>query len=318
MVIQRRSDKPGGKSPRGSHGFSSSVSFSRAYSTSILYGPTGAQKSSTVFLHWPEPIYTLNFDGGRDIPAFLRAKSTCSICGIMRDEHEEDEGLAAKDGNARHPFRGTTIHRADLSSFIDFDELGKDSAIREGKKQLAEFYRDYHHALEEASASRRPGTICIDTFGELKPRICASIIGSSEIPFKQLKAQGRLNQICRDIVNKARVAKVHLVIIARESEIYVNRLVDGKTISKATGYFKPKVPPALLQEVDWAGYIDLKVETRRKETTVIPSITMFKCGGNTSELRAKYTPEDWGEDGPFAWVCYNQWLDSELKDWKRR
>lgn len=318
MALQRRAlgNKP--KTGANSHGFSSSISFSRAHSTSILYGPTGAQKSSTVFLHWPEPIYTLNFDGGRDIPAFLRAQGTCSICGVMRDEHEENEELAAKDGNDHHPFRSPSIHRSDLSSFIDFDELGKDSAIREGKKQLADFYRDYHHALEEASASKRPGTICIDTFGELKPRICASIIGSSDIPYKQLKAQGRLNQICRDIVNKARVAKVHLVIIARESEVYVNRLIDGKTVSKATGYFKPKVPPALLQEVDWAGYIDLKVETRRKETTVIPSITMFKCGGNTSELRAKYTPEDWQDDGPFAYVCWNQWLDSEIEDWRRR
>lgn len=303
------------------HGFTSSTPTGQLHTTSVLYGKTGAQKSSTVFLYWPQPIYTINFDTGRDIPAFERAKNTCSICKVYVDDHDE----SGSDGNApAHDFTPIEIYRSPLSSSVDFDKLGKEPAKKEGERQLNEFWRDYTHALDKCAAAAaktgKAGTICIDTFGELKPRICAAITGSSEIPFKMYKAQGRLNQTCRDIVARAKHARVNLVIVARESEIYRTDKVSG--VEKGTGKYKPKIPPALLEAVDFAAYIDVSVETvrnrdtKQRETLVTPSITMYKCGGNTSELFATYTPDDWGKHGPFAWITWNQFLNTRIKDWK--
>lgn len=243
----------------------------------ILCGGTGEMKSSIIFSSCPEPILTLNFDG-RDIPAFHRA---------------QDEGVE--------------IYRVPLRMSEDIDKLEPDRAKAVARKYLDAFNKEYDWAIEH-SARGEVGTICIDTFGELKPILCGAILGRSEIAFKQIRAQGILNQMCREIVNKARRGKAHLAILARESEIYVN--------DKGTGKYKPKVPSALMEAVDWAGYLKVETKQRGKQIDLFPRITMVKCGGNLGELGRTYTPDDWEDDGPFAWICYNQWLKSEIEDWK--
>lgn len=280
-------------------GFSSTVR-TDFYAIAILFGPPGARKSSTVFLSCPEPIRTLNFDG-RDIPAFERAKDTCSICRKMADKHKGED----------HKFKPIDIERSELQTTEDFDKAEPEAAQKKARALITAFWRDYELALKVCAPNpktKRRGTVVIDTFEELKPILCASILGTTEIPYKQLRAQGRLNQICRDIVARARRAKVNLIILARESEIYVN--------DKGTGYYKPKAPRALLESADWAGFIEVKSQVRAKKAVITPQVTMMKCGGNDGELFKLYTEDDWRDDGAFAWICYNQWLKSEIEDWR--
>lgn len=291
-----RDDKGSGRN----YGGFSSATKTDFYSVSILFGPPGARKSSTAFLSCPEPIRTINFDG-RDIPAMDRAKDTCSVCGKMFDKHKGED----------HKFKPIDIERSELQTTEDFDKMDPEVAKKLAREMMSAFWRDYELALKICAPNPRTkkrGTIVIDTFEEFKPILCASILGTAAIPYKQLRAQGRLNQICRDIVARARRAKVNLVILAREAEIYSN--------DKGTGYYKPKAPGALLESVDWAGFIEVKSEIRGKKANITPRITMMKCGGNDGELFKIYTPDDWGDDGAFAWICYNQWLKSEIEDWR--
>lgn len=246
--------------------------------TGILYGTTGALKSYTVFSSCPQPVLTLNFDGGRDIPAFERAKEA-----------------------------GIEIYRAPFFMAEEIDKMEPDQGKRIARKYADDFWKAYDWAIER-SIKDEIGTICIDTFNELKPILCGSVCGRTEIAFKQYRSQGALNHLCRSLVVKAKRGKAHLVIIARESEIYVD--------DKGTGRFKPKVPQPLLEEVDWAAYLKVDTKKRGKDIDILPKVTMSKCGGNFTEVGRTYTPDDWENDGPFAWICYNQWLNSKLEDWK--
>lgn len=252
---------------------------SKLQATGILYGQTGMLKTSLIFEHCPEPICSINFDGGRDVQALER----------VRDEI------------------GREVYRAPIQMTEKIDSMEAEQAKRVAKKYADEFWKAYEWAIERGKRGE-VGTIVIDTFEELKPILCGSICGRSEIAFKQNRAKGALNKMCRDIVFMAKQGKAHLMIVARETEIYVD--------DKGTGRYKPRVPPALLEVVDWAGYV--KVETRKhgKDVDIIPRITMTKTGGNWLEMGKTYTPGDWEDDGPFAWICWNQWLKSELEDWK--
>lgn len=274
----------------------------------ILFGPTGARKSSTIFTYCPEPILTLNFDS-RDAAPFQRAQETCSICKLIKDDHENQD--------PNHPFSPIQIFRTSLRMPVGVSEkINRTTDLKQariiGQKYLDAFWKEYNWAVEH-SMKGEIGTICIDTFEELKPIICAAVYGRTEIGFQQYKAQARLNGVCRDIVNKAKEGSAHLAIIARESEIYINE--------KGIGRFRPRVPKPLLEAVNWSAYIDFKsnggIQTNEIE------ITMGKCGGNAAEVGAKYTERGdrqgngaWQEDGPFAYICWNQWSRSELEDWK--
>lgn len=252
--------------------------------TGILYGQTGMLKTSLIFSHCPQPIVSLNFDGGRDIQALHRAQD-----------------------------QGVEVYRAPILMTEKIDSMEADQAKRVATKYADEFWKAYQWAIEKGKKNE-VGTIVIDTFEELKPILCGSICGRTEIAFKQNRAKGALNKLCRDLIFMAKQGKAHLMIVARETEIYVD--------DKGTGRYKPRVPPALLEVVDWAGYVKVEAKKRGKEVDIIPRITMSKCGGNWLEMGKTYTPDDWidpdtGEnDGPFAWICYNQWTKSKIEDWK--
>lgn len=246
--------------------------------TGIIYGTTGALKSYTVFSSCPQPILTFNFDGGRDLPAFHRAQE-----------------------------EGVEIYRAPFFMPEEIDKMEPDQGKKIARKHADDFWKAYDWAIDR-SIKNEIGTICIDTFNELKPILCGSVCGQTEIGFKQYRAQGILNQLCRSLIVKAKRGRAHLVIIARESEIYVD--------DKGTGRYKPKVPQPLVEESDWSAYLKVDTKRRGKDLEIIPKITMSKCGGNFTEVGRTYTPDDWEDDGPFAWICYNQWLNSKLEDWK--
>lgn len=263
--------------------FSSSAP-SKLQATGILYGQTGMLKTSLIFEHCPEPVCSINFDGGRDLQAKERADDL-----------------------------GREVYRAPIQMTEKIDSMEVEAAKRISQKYANEFWKAYEWAIDKGKRGE-VGTIVIDTFEELKPILCGSICGRSEIAFKQNRAKGALNKLCRDIVFMAKQGKAHLMIVARETEIYVD--------DKGTGRYKPRVPPALLEVVDWAGYVKVETKKRGKDVEIIPRITMTKTGGNWLENGKVYTPDDWtdpetGEvDGPFAWICYNQWLKSKIEDWK--
>lgn len=243
--------------------------------TCLIYGPPGSCKNTVAFSA-PGPIFIINLDD-RDGPAIKRARKVS----------------------------GKEIYRCSIKLPDDIDDMGEEKAKAAAKPLLDKFQKNYKWACDKGKQGEI-GTIVIDTAGEVTEIVSAATCGMTEIPFDHGRTRGRVNAFWRDfIVRRAKSCNVNLVILGREKEIWIGK--------KATGIFGPRVPSALLAAVDWAAYSS--IVTRAGKMLPEYQLTMSKCGGDLMDIGQTLTEKDWKDDGPFAYICYNQWDGSKWSDW---
>lgn len=256
--------------------FSSTVK-PKFQSLSLLYGDAGTLKSSFVYLYCPEPVFMLNYDG-RDIPAFERARDL-----------------------------GREVYRVqiDLPREIDTMDLKKARDLAQGIQSKA--MKNYYWCLKEAQKGNI-ATIGWDTATEATRVQAASLCGRTQAPNNDYgRTKGYINSIWMEDIGKAcRETPAHLVILSRAKEIWID--------NKPSGHYEFRCPEAVNEAVDWSGNIRLK--RRPNGTLTKESEIMIAKTVNLGEVGKVYGARDWQDDGPFSWICYNQWLKSELEDWK--
>lgn len=245
-------------------------------SLSLIYGDAGTLKSSFAFLHCPEPVFSLNFDG-RDWDAFQRAKD-----------------------------QGREVYRVqfDLPAGIDSMEVAKAKEI--AKKIQDKVVRNYQWCLNEAQKGNI-ATIFWDTATEATRVLAAALCGRTQAPNNDFgRTKGHINQFWMEDVGKAaRQTPAHLVILSRAKEIWID--------NKPSGYYEFRCPEAVNESVDWSANIRLRRLPNGKLTK--DSELMITKAVNIAEVGKVYTARDWQEDGPFAYTCWQMWEKSDIEDW---
>lgn len=122
-----------------------------------------------------------------------------------------------------------------------------------------------------------------------------------------------VNQEWWRLFNLARQGQAHFIVATRSKEIWKD---NGKGFQVATGKHTYRAPHVIHDASDWGGLIRLKKglggQTKKKW-----ELEIIKAGVNISQLGAVYDEEEWGDMGPFAYACYQQYINtSNPEDWQ--
>lgn len=243
----------------------------------LLFGDAGCKKTSFGLLHCPDPVLILNFDG-RHYPAMRRAQKS-----------------------------GRDVADVVIKLPSGINQLEIERAKKLGKDAYDKFYHNFEWGVEQGIKGN-VRTIVLDTATELTTHMSTMVCGRTVTPNNDYgRAKGKINSIWReDIFNRAREGKAHLIVLSRAKAIWKD--------NKPTGYYEFRCPDVVNDEADWSGNIRLK---RKGTGALTPNIEimMTKAGGNLMDVGQIFDEKDWKDDGPFAYICYNQWDGSKWSDW---
>lgn len=239
----------------------------REWTVSIWHGNSGEGKTFIPAMAAPEPVHIINFDG--------RAEPTV--------KKAIDAGRQVLLAHIPCP---VGISKSEISKVRDLS-----------KEAIEKFTRNFHTSLREAEKGN-VRTIALDTGTELSEIAHVAITGQFE-PVKgdYGSSKGALNLFWRKLFIDARRTPVHLVILARTSELWSS--------NKPTGVFSPRGPSVMEEGVDFAAQV--RKVTRGKDVRFEVVMTNPKL--DVSQTGQVYREDDWGDLGPFAYAAFLQGVD---------
>jgi len=248
-----------------------------------ICGEGKSGKTAMGALYAPDPVVIINFDG-RAIDTVEQARAMGRKVGLCE-------------------------------IYMPSEELSLEEAKAAAKECIKKVMYNLSWAVKD---SRNPGgvrTIVIDTVSEL------SDIGILEWKGTHLKKGDKTDAFGQDqrfvkhiwwnITHYIRSGKANLIVTSRASGIWE----DHKRVGN-----KPDAPSVVFDSADLVLYSSVEAEEDLRKKKINPAkfkLEVIGCGANMSELKAVYTADDWGDDGPFAYACHRQFSDtSEIEDWK--
>lgn len=247
----------------------------------MIFGKGGEGKSTLVTMYAPEPVAVISFDG--------RAKEP------VREARKV----------------GRTIHHTyipfDAKDILKLDEANAAKLCRETMDRVV---HNYEIAIRE-SQKGNVRTICFDTGTEYDQIVTIAIRGHLDKANDYGRSKNLINQAWWHIFNTARQGNAHLVVLARDKEIWGG--------SEPTGRFTFRGPEVMYDGVDWVGNIRLKAEGKGKvkRKTKEFELEIVKAGVNIEQLGEVYTKEEWEDfGGPFVYACVMQYDGSSPEDWQ--
>ncbi len=255
-------------------------------SNCVIIGKSGQGKSSFVLKYAPEPIAFINLDGRADSAAY-RAKEA-----------------------------GRKIHFLKIDMPANPTRLDDKTLRAAAQKAVNQFVRNYEWAVDQ-SLRGNIRTIAADTATEYAGLVNMAITGRVDrVKGDYGKSKDMINREFWRLFNLARSGNAHLVLLAREQEIWEN--------NEPTGRLKARGPEVIEDGADWCGVIRLatgakpgkKIVVKRSSVVKEFELLITKGGVNIEELGQLYTQAEWGDEGPFAYANYKQFEEtSELEDW---
>ena len=246
----------------------------------LVHGPPGCGKTTFACRYAPEPIAVINLD--------CRAKGV--IVNIM-----EEWGLDIRYVHIDYPRDVFAFNPSDKPDKAEKEMLlrNQSAAIPPVDKVL----RNYYWALNEPYEAI--STVVIDTVTEFSDLMYIRARGAMDLAKGDFgRSKGLVNRQLQTMVEAAKAAEKHVIFLSRSREIW--------RANEPTGEFIPRCPDAVVENVDWHGY--LKAVGSNTGNTKW-RLKMTKAGANGDELGKVYKSEQWekGDVGPFAWACALQY-----------
>jgi len=248
----------------------------RQQSIGILYGGPGSGKTSLMLRHAPSPGMLINFDG--------RARQ------VVREARE----LGKKIHYLEVPFDTKRVAR-----------MSKEDAQVAGLSALDFVTRNYEAGLE-AAIKGNLNYIVLDTGTELGDLVTLAIrgrVGTKESDYGNSK-----NQIALQwwgLFQSARSAGVNLVVLSRQTGVWRDN-------TPVPDRYQPKIQDVAEDAVDWI--TGIKMKTRGKKFSF--ELLVHNAKVNPAETLSVYTEDDWGGDGPWAYMNSMLYPKSSIEDWK--
>jgi hypothetical protein len=248
----------------------------RKQSIGVLFGGPGSGKTSLMLRHAPSPGMLINFDG--------RARDVV-----------EDARAAGKE-----------IHYLEVPYDVKrIAKMTKEEAQQAGMVALDYMTRTYEAGLEAAIRGKL-NYIALDTGSELGNLITLAIrgrVGTKESDFGNSKNQISLQWW--GLFQSARSAGVNLVVLSRQTGVWRDN-------APVPDRYQPQIQDTAEDAADWI--CGIKMKNRGKKFTF--EIMVHNAKVNPAETLSTYTEEQWGEDGPWAYMNSMLYPKSSIEDWK--
>jgi hypothetical protein len=250
----------------------------------LIFGRAGEGKSTFPLMYAPHPVAQINFDN--------------------RDRHAVRKALEA----------GRKVLRTHIPySSTDVTGLDETEAMKVGRTAMDKVVKNFEIAVRESQRGN-VRTISIDTGTEYNEIVTIAVRGHLGKANDYGRSKDHINRAWWHIFNTAREGNAHLIVLARDREIWGG--------SEPSGVFTFRGPEVMNDGVDWAAQIRLKrakvvAGSKVKKTTKEFELFITKAGVNIAELGEVYSQEDWDAyGGPFVMACVNQYDGSEPADWE--
>lgn len=249
----------------------------------LLFGAASSGKTSFATMFAPHPVVTINFDN-RDTHAIRKAREGGRSIGRIHVPY------TAKD-------------------VTNLDEV---EAKRIGESAMGQVVKNFEIAVRESQRGN-VRTICIDTGTEYSEIVTLAIRGGLGKANDYGRSKDMINRVWWHMFNTAREGNAHLLILARDKEIW-----NG---GEPTGRYTFRGPEVMIDGVDWAGWMRLKkagggLGKKAVKVTKDFELEITKAGINIAELGEVYTKETWEAlGGPFCCACVMQYEGSDVEDW---
>jgi hypothetical protein len=249
----------------------------------LIYGKAGEGKTSFATMFAPQPVALINFDN-RDTHAVRRAR--------------ED---------------GRVVHRVHIPyASKDVTNLDEAEAKKIGGAAMDKVVKNFEIAVRESQRGNIR-TICIDTGTEYSEIVTLAVRGGLGKANDYGKSKDLINRAWWHIFNTAREGNAHLLVLARDKEIWAG--------GEPTGRYTLRGPEVMIDGVDWAGWMRLKKAGGGLGGKTVKKIKKFeleivKAGVNIEQLGEVYAEEQWGDlGGPFVYASLLQYEGSDVEDW---
>jgi len=250
----------------------------------LVFGGDGSGKTSFVTKFCPGPFALFGLDG----------RSQTAV------KEAADEGVK--------------VHFLELDPVNTNLGVGRDKKVESScKKYVEKFMKNLELVVQDSLKPNGVKTICIDTGTELSEHVTLSVRGHLGIEKDYGKSKDMINRIWWRICNLGRMSNAHLIILAREKELWED--------NKPSGVMSFVGNPIMNSTADWTANIKVispKVNKKRKRISEVKfQLQMTKAGKNIGELGAIYDSDQWGELGPFAFICMTQYPNVDVDVWMR-
>jgi hypothetical protein len=259
----------------------------------IVFARDGDGKTHLVANYCPEPVVIIGLDG--------------------RGEREIKKALN----------RGRKIFYLDASLPANVSQMSHEQARKSGQEALDLITRNYEWAIAKSINEWGKGTFAFDTSTELRDIVKIAVRGRADRP--QEKGEGDfgksdsiINRTLKYFCDRSRNSNLNLILLSRSKPIYEGREDTGRITWDTDKIFS--------QAVDWAveyrmvggtlGGVQLLGTSSAVSLGPSYEIQATKPKLDHGEMGKVYRQSEWGEDGPFAYMCTRLVPGSQPGDWK--